>query len=143
MRKLTAVFALLFVLASPSLAQDTTSRVIAEALKPSPLEANLERLTDQIGGRVPGTPAMQKAVRWGIDAFKAADLASQLTQMGALMDVILTPAALKFIAPTGGPLGPRRPVLGRVPHRRRSAHAVVPRDPRRRAQPQPAALPPR
>ena len=34
-----------------------------------------------------------------IAAYKAADLASKLTQMGALVDVILTPAAEKFIAP--------------------------------------------
>ncbi len=34
-----------------------------------------------------------------IAAFKAAELASQLAQMGALLDVILTPAAEKFIAP--------------------------------------------
>ncbi len=47
-------------------------RVIAEALKASPLETNLEQLTDRIGGRVPGTPAMQEAVEWGIAAFKAA-----------------------------------------------------------------------
>src|SRR4030042_84731 len=33
-----------------------------------------------------------------IAAYKAADLASQLTQAGALVDVILTPAAEKFIA---------------------------------------------
>ncbi len=34
-----------------------------------------------------------------IAAFKAADLASQLTQMGAQIDVILTPSAEKFITP--------------------------------------------
>lgn len=34
-----------------------------------------------------------------IAAFKAADLASKLTQMGELVDVILTPAAEKFITP--------------------------------------------
>lgn len=34
-----------------------------------------------------------------IAAFKAADLASQLTQFGALVDAILTPAAEKFITP--------------------------------------------
>jgi phosphopantothenoylcysteine decarboxylase/phosphopantothenate--cysteine ligase len=34
-----------------------------------------------------------------IAAFKAAELASQLTQMGALVDVILTPAAERFITP--------------------------------------------
>ena len=31
-------------------------------------KANLQQLTDQIGGRVPGTPAMQKAVDWGVAA---------------------------------------------------------------------------
>src|SRR6202790_5240827 len=46
--------------------------VIQAALQPSPLEANLRRLTDEVGGRVPGTPAMQHAVAWGIQAFKAA-----------------------------------------------------------------------
>lgn len=34
-----------------------------------------------------------------IAAFKSADLASQLTQLGALTDVVLTPAAEKFITP--------------------------------------------
>jgi phosphopantothenoylcysteine decarboxylase/phosphopantothenate--cysteine ligase len=34
-----------------------------------------------------------------IAAFKAAELASQLTQLGALVDAILTPAAEKFISP--------------------------------------------
>ena len=45
---------------------------MAEAQKPSVLETNLRNLTDSIGGRVPGTPAMQKAVEWGEAAFKAA-----------------------------------------------------------------------
>jgi carboxypeptidase Q len=47
-------------------------RIITEALKPSALETNLRRLTDEVGGRVPGTPAMQRAVDRGIAAFKAA-----------------------------------------------------------------------
>ena len=34
-----------------------------------------------------------------IAAFKAAELASQLTQLGALVDAVLTPAAEKFISP--------------------------------------------
>jgi carboxypeptidase Q len=72
MPKAAAYFAFPLLLLSSLFAQDATSRVIEEALKPSPLGRNLERLTDQIGGRVPGTPAMQKAVRWGLDAFKAA-----------------------------------------------------------------------
>jgi carboxypeptidase Q len=53
-------------------AQNPSERLIGEALKSSPLETNLRRLTDEIGGRVPGTPAMQRAVDWGVQAFQAA-----------------------------------------------------------------------
>jgi phosphopantothenoylcysteine decarboxylase / phosphopantothenate---cysteine ligase len=38
-------------------------------------------------------------VTGSIAAFKAADLASKLTQMGASVDVLLTPAAEKFVTP--------------------------------------------
>src|SRR5437660_11486536 len=38
----------------------------------SPLEENLRRLTDEIGGRVTGSPEMAKAVEWGVGAFRAA-----------------------------------------------------------------------
>jgi hypothetical protein len=40
----------------------------------SPLEENLRRLTDDIGGRVTGSPAMAKAVDWGVGAFRAAGI---------------------------------------------------------------------
>src|SRR6476620_6534760 len=50
----------------------TANKVIRSALQPSPLQENLRRLTDEIGGRVPGTPAMQHAVQWGMQAFTAA-----------------------------------------------------------------------
>ena len=58
----------------------TADRLIAEALKPSSLETNLRRLTDEIGGRVPGTPAFQRAVDWGIAAFKEAGADSVHTE---------------------------------------------------------------
>ena len=57
-----------------------TDRLIQEALKPSPLETNLHHLTDEVGGRVPGTPAMQRAVDWGVAAFKAAGADSVHTE---------------------------------------------------------------
>ena len=61
------------VLALPTFAADSaTDRILQEALKPSTLESNLRHLTDEIGGRVPGTPAMQRAVAWGVASFKAA-----------------------------------------------------------------------
>ena len=38
----------------------------------SPLEENLRRLTDGIGGRVTGSPEMAKAVEWGVAGFRTA-----------------------------------------------------------------------
>jgi carboxypeptidase Q len=38
----------------------------------SPLEDNLRRLTDDIGGRISGSPEMAKAVDWAVAAFRAA-----------------------------------------------------------------------
>jgi carboxypeptidase Q len=56
------------------------SLVIQAALQPSPLEVNLHRLTDEIGGRVPGTPAMQHAIAWAVQAFTAAGADSVHTE---------------------------------------------------------------
>jgi hypothetical protein len=38
------------------------------------MEENLRRLTDEIGGRVSGTPQMAKAIEWGVAAFRAAGI---------------------------------------------------------------------
>jgi len=68
----------LFPLAA--VAADNNDTLIQEALKPSPLEQNLRQLTDEIGGRVPGTPAMQRAADWGVAAFKEAGADSVHTE---------------------------------------------------------------
>jgi carboxypeptidase Q len=60
--------------------REIANRLIAEALKPSPLETNLRRLTDEIGGRIPGTPAFQRAVEWATAAFKVAGADSVHTE---------------------------------------------------------------
>ena len=49
-----------------------TPKIIESALGPSPLDANLRRLTDEIGGRVTGTPQMARAAAWAVAAFRAA-----------------------------------------------------------------------
>ncbi len=59
---------------------EDADRIIMTAVQPSPLQSNLQRLTDEIGGRVPGTPAMQRAVEWGVEAFKAAGADSVHTE---------------------------------------------------------------
>jgi len=74
------IFSLTCLAATPPADTSEASRVIQSALQPSTLEANLQRLTDEIGGRVPGTPAMQHAVAWGLQAFTAAGADSVHTE---------------------------------------------------------------
>src|ERR1017187_3216697 len=86
MRKLTTLWACLplclaCLAATPARdLNDDANQIIQEALKPSPLESNLRHLADEIGGRVPGTPAMQRAVDWGVQMFKAAGADSVHTE---------------------------------------------------------------
>jgi carboxypeptidase Q len=47
-------------------------KIISSALGASPLADNLRRLTDEIGGRVTGSPAVAKAVAWGVAGFRDA-----------------------------------------------------------------------
>jgi len=56
------------------------ARLMDEALKPSPIQQNLRHLTDEIGGRVPGAPAMDRAVAWGVASFKEAGADSVHTE---------------------------------------------------------------
>jgi carboxypeptidase Q len=69
-----------FSLAANPPADTTTNQIIQLALQPSSLETNLRRLTDEIGGRVPGTPAMQHAVEWGVQALTVAGADSVHTE---------------------------------------------------------------
>ena len=48
------------------------AKILPLVMGPSPMEENLRRLTDEIGGRVSGSPEMAKAVEWGVGAFRAA-----------------------------------------------------------------------
>jgi carboxypeptidase Q len=47
-------------------------KIIANALGASPLAEQLRRLTDGIGGRLSGSPAMAKAVEWAVAGFREA-----------------------------------------------------------------------
>ncbi len=83
MRKSQIAFlasALLLAGVASSLAQSNDA-VMQEALKPSsPLHENLRVLTDEIGGRIPGTPAFDQAAQWAIADFKAAGADSVHTE---------------------------------------------------------------
>ena len=50
---------------------EVTAKILPLILGPSPMQENLRRLTDEIGGRVTGSPAMDHAVQWAISAFRA------------------------------------------------------------------------
>ncbi len=52
--------------------QQAAAKLLPVVMGPSPLEGNLRRLTDEVGGRVTGSPQMKKAVEWGVAAFRAA-----------------------------------------------------------------------
>jgi hypothetical protein len=58
--------------ATPADTNADADHIIQVAMQRSPLEDNLRRLTDEVGGRVPGTLAMQHAVQWGMQALTAA-----------------------------------------------------------------------
>jgi carboxypeptidase Q len=58
---------------SSSCAQ-VASKLLPIVMGPSPMEENLRRLTDEIGGRVTGSPEMAKAVEWAVAAFRAAGI---------------------------------------------------------------------
>src|SRR5690348_1021913 len=72
MTKKSAILLLVLGLFTITVMADDVSRVMDEAQNGSSLENNLRVLTDEIGGRVPGTPAMQRAIEWGVAGFKTA-----------------------------------------------------------------------
>jgi carboxypeptidase Q len=77
---LVCIFTLTCLAATPAADINAENQVIQAALQASDLENNLHRLTDEIGGRVPGTLAMQHAVEWGRQAFMAAGADSVHTE---------------------------------------------------------------
>ena len=59
--------------ASSSCAQ-AAAKVTPIVMGESPLEENLRRLTDEVGGRVTGSPQMAQAVDWALAAFRSANV---------------------------------------------------------------------
>jgi carboxypeptidase Q len=59
-------------IAEPSSCTQAAAKIAPIVMGDSPLQENLRRLTDEIGGRVTGSPEMAKAVDWAVAAFRAA-----------------------------------------------------------------------
>jgi carboxypeptidase Q len=51
---------------------EAAAKIMPLIMGPSPMQENLRRLTDEVGGRVTGTPQMASAIQWGVAAFRAA-----------------------------------------------------------------------
>src|SRR5229473_3090868 len=51
-----------------TLCEKVAPKIIENAMGESPLGENLRRVTDEIGGRMSGTPAAARAVAWGVAA---------------------------------------------------------------------------
>ena len=85
----------------------------------SPMVENLRRLTDEIGGRVTGSPEMTKAVQWGVAAFRAAGVNVRTEKYtlpvtwkeGATRLTVTAPApnnfTLRAVSEAWGPAAPR------------------------------------
>jgi|ERR1700730_2904072 len=56
----------------PSSCAQAAAKITPVVMGESPLGENLRRLTDEVGGRVSGSPEYAKAVQWGIAGFRAA-----------------------------------------------------------------------
>ena len=94
------------------------------SLQPSPLESNLRHLTDEVGGRVPGTPAMQRAIDWGVQMFKDAGADSVHTEEFTIPYSWSEGATEMTVSATGTALDPKltNSSQGRVPRALRFHH---------------------
>ena len=53
---------------------EAAAKILPQVMGPSPMEENLRRLTDEIGGRVTGSPEMAKAIDWALASFRSAGI---------------------------------------------------------------------
>ena len=107
----------LSVAATAPTESDDASRIIQAALQPSALESNLRHLTDEVGGRIPGTSAMQRAIDWGVQMFKAAGADSVHTEEFTIPNSWLEGATEMMVSATGTALDPRLTQLPKVEFR--------------------------
>ena len=105
---------------------EAAAKLLPLILGDSPMLDNLRRLTDEVGGRVTGSPEMAKAVQWGIAGFRAAgvDVHAEKYMLpvtwkeGATRLEILSPstggAVLRAVSEGWGPATPHDGIEGSV-----------------------------
>jgi hypothetical protein len=111
------IFSTICLAATPPTENDDAARIIQAALQPSPIESNLRHLTDEIGGRVPGTPAMQRAVEWGVKMFKAAGADSVHTETFTIPHSWAEGATEMSVSATGTALDPNLTQIPKIEFR--------------------------
>jgi len=101
------VLSAICIAATPAPDSGVATRIMQSALQPSPIEGNLRRLTDEIGGRIPGTPAMQRAIEWGVQTFKEAGADGVHTEQFSIPYSWAEGATEMTVSATGTALDPK------------------------------------
>jgi len=81
-----------------------SATIIGRALSPSPLGEDLRRLTDEVGGRMTGTPAMARAIDWALNAFKAAGVEAHAETYTLPLTWAEGPTRLEVLGPAAFPI---------------------------------------
>lgn len=95
---------LLLLATLPLLAQtpeQNLDRLRAAFAQPSPELAQLRQLCDGIGGRVTGSPAFARALRWGMDGFKAAGVPARVEPFTLANGWTAAPPRIRVLGPMG------------------------------------------
>jgi hypothetical protein len=87
-----------------SLCERVAPKIIANAMGESPLAENLRRLTDEVGGRVTGTPAAARAVQWAVAAFRGAGLDAHTEKYTIPVTWSEGASRLEVLSPQGFPV---------------------------------------
>jgi carboxypeptidase Q len=74
MRYRAATACILLIAAGVASAQDDVDRLVAAMLGDTPIVADLQSLTDEVGGRVTGSPSNEQAVDWALARFRQAEV---------------------------------------------------------------------
>src|SRR5260221_10156483 len=67
---------------------EAAAKILPQVLGDSSMAENLRRLTDEVGGRVTGTPPMAKAVGWGVAGFRAARSEEHTSELQAHSELV-------------------------------------------------------
>lgn len=92
-------------LQSSAQSQDASARLYFRAIGNTPLLDDARELCDRIGGRPTGSPACERAIEWGVAAFRAAAVDSVTTETFTVPSLWLARSAVaSAISPEAFPL---------------------------------------